>query len=94
MQGFFFLGPDPGFPRQFPKKEEKPMPLPFNGFSVFDDKGEVKRLVEHLIRERDPDVMIECLRRLDFSYIFTLTKREKTTEVELTRPEIDGSWNW
>jgi len=66
----------------------------FEVFSVFDDKGEVKRLVEHLIRERDPDVMIECLRRLDFSYIFTLTKREKTTEVELTRPEIDGSWNW
>ncbi len=66
----------------------------FEGFGIFDDKGEVKRLVEQLIRERDPDVMIECLRRLDFSYVFTLTKCDKTTEVELTRPEIDGSWDW
>jgi hypothetical protein len=66
----------------------------FEVFSIFDDQGEVKRLVEQLIRERDHDVMIECLRRLDFSYIFTLTKREKTTEVEFTRPEIDGSWDW
>ena len=66
----------------------------FEGFSIFDDKGDVKRLVEQLIQERDPDVRIECLRRLDFSYIFILTKREKTTEVELTRPEIDLSWDW
>ncbi len=66
----------------------------FEGFGIFDDRGEVKRLVEQLIQDRDPDVMIERLRRLDFSYVLTLIKREKTTEVELPRSEIDMSWDW
>jgi len=94
MQGFFFLGPDPGFPRQFPKKEEKPMPLPFNGFSVFDDKGEVKQMVSHLVQDIDPDVRIESMRKIDYSYIFSLTRQGRTQEVELHRTEIDASWGW
>lgn len=46
-----------------------------NGISIFDDKGEVKRLVESLIQDKDPDVAIERLRKMDFSYVFTLFKK-------------------
>ena len=70
------------------------MPLPFNGFSVFDDKGEVKQMVNRLIQDIDPDVGIESMRKIDYSYIFTLTKYGRTQEVELYRPEIDASWGW
>ena len=73
------------------------MPFPidrFEGISMFDDKGEVKRLVEHLIQDRDPDVAIHRLRKMDFSYIFTLSKQGKLREVEFTRSEIDASWDW
>lgn len=66
----------------------------FNGYSIFDDKGEVKRLVESLILKNDPEVRIESMRKFEFSYIFTLSKRGKIEEVELTRNEIDQSWNW
>lgn len=66
----------------------------FNGYSIFDDKGEVKRLVESLILKNDPEVRIESMRKFEFSYIFTLSKRGKIEEVELTRSEIDQSWNW
>jgi len=61
---------------------------------MFDDKGEVKRLVERLIQDRDPDVAIEGLRKMDFSYIFTLRKRGRIRECELLRNEIDDSWGW
>ena len=61
---------------------------------MFDDKGEVKRLVERLIQDRDPDVAIDRLRKMDFSYIFTLSKQGKLREVELLRSEIDASWDW
>jgi hypothetical protein len=74
-----------------------PMPFPFDrfeGVSMFDDKGEVKRLVERLIQDRDPDVVIDRLRKMDFSYIFTLSKQGKLREVELHRNEIDASWDW
>lgn len=67
---------------------------PFEGFAFFDDKGEVKRLVDSLIQERDPQVAIESMRKLDYSYIFTLSKKGRTGEVELTRPEIEASWDW
>jgi hypothetical protein len=66
----------------------------FDGFSIFDDKGEVKRLVESLIQNKDPNVNIERLRKMDFSYIFTLSKKGKLKEVELVRTEIEASWEW
>jgi len=66
----------------------------FEGVSMFDDKGEVKRLVDRLIQDRVPDVVIDHLRKMDFSYIFTLSKQGKLREVELLRNEIDASWDW
>lgn len=66
----------------------------FEGYSIFDDKGEVKRLVESLIQTEDPDVNIERLRKMDFSYVFTLSKKGKMREVELVRTEIEASWEW
>ena len=67
---------------------------PADGFSIFDDKGEVKRLVDFLIQESDPQVMIESMRKIDFSYVFTFSKGERSGEVELIRAEIDASWDW
>jgi hypothetical protein len=67
---------------------------PSEGFAIFDDKGEVKRLVDFLIQRSDPQVRIDSMRKIDFSYIFTLTKGERSREVELTREEIDASWDW
>jgi hypothetical protein len=66
----------------------------FEGYSIFDDKGEVKRLVESVTQIKDPDVNIERLRKMDFSYVFTLSKKGKTREVELVRTEIEASWEW
>jgi hypothetical protein len=65
-----------------------------DGFSIFDDKGEVKRLVENIIQNKDPDVNIERMRKMDFSYIFTLSKKGRVKEVELVRTEIEASWEW
>jgi hypothetical protein len=31
---------------------------------------------------------------MDFSYIFTLSKKGKIKEVELVRDEIEASWEW
>lgn len=73
------------------------MPPPydrFEGISMFDDKGEVKRLVERLIKDGDPDVTIDRMRKMDFSYIFTLSRRSRSREVEISRSEIDASWDW
>jgi hypothetical protein len=70
------------------------MAHPADGFSIFDDKGEVKLLVDSLIRKSDPDVAIDSMRKIDFSYVFTFTKGEKSGEVELIRAEIDASWDW
>lgn len=67
---------------------------PADGFSIFDDKGEVKLLVDFLIRKSDPEVAIDSMRKIDFSYVFTFSKGERSGEVELTRPEIDASWDW
>jgi hypothetical protein len=61
---------------------------------MFDDKGEVKRLVELLIQEKDPDVAIERMRKMDFSYIFSLSKQGRVREFDLLRDEIDASWDW
>jgi len=66
----------------------------FEGFSIFDDKGEVKRLVDLLVRQKDPDVTLEGMRKMDYSYIFTLTKRDESVEIEILRPEIEESWDW
>lgn len=66
----------------------------FEGYSIFDDKGEVKRLVQSLIQDKDPDINIERLRKMDFSYVFTISKKGKTKEVELVRAEIEASWEW
>jgi hypothetical protein len=65
-----------------------------DGFSIFDDKGEVKRLVESIIQDKDPDVNIERMRKMDFSYVFNLSKKGKVKEVELVRTEIEASWEW
>jgi hypothetical protein len=66
----------------------------FDGFAIFDDKGEVKRLLDSLIQAKDPQVRIDSMRKLDYSYIFTLSKRGRIGEVELIRPEIEASWDW
>src|SRR4030042_2353670 len=66
----------------------------FDGMSIFDDKGEVKRLVAKVVQERDPEVTIDRMRKIDFSYVFILFKRGKSKEVELTRSEIEASWDW
>ncbi len=69
-------------------------PISFDGYSIFDDKGEVKRLVESILQDKDPDILIESLRKIDFSYVFTLTRRGRSREVELERSEIEASWDW
>ncbi len=66
----------------------------FDGYSIFDDKGEVKRLVESLVQVKDPYVNIDRLRKMDFSYVFTPSKKGKTKGVELVRTEIEASWEW
>jgi hypothetical protein len=70
------------------------MAHPADGFSIFDDKGEVKRLVDTLLRESAPEVVIDSMRKIDFSYVFTFSKGERSGEVELSRAEIDASWDW
>jgi hypothetical protein len=70
------------------------MAHPADGFSIFDDKGEVKLLVDSLIRKSDPDVAIDSMRKIDFSYLFTFSKEDRSSEVELIRSEIDASWDW
>lgn len=62
--------------------------------SIFDDKGEVKRLVERIIQEIDSEVTIERIRKMDFSYIFILSKKDRQIEVELDREEIEASQEW
>jgi len=62
--------------------------------SIFDDKGEVKRLVERVIQEIDSEVTIDRIRKMDFSYIFILSKKDKQIEVELGREEIEASQEW
>ncbi len=77
--------------------EVTPVPFPFNrfeGISNFDDKGEVKRLVESVLQRSDPDVTVERMRKMDFSYIFTLFKWGKARDVEFNRSEIEASWDW
>jgi hypothetical protein len=63
---------------------------PPSGYSIFDDKGEVKQLVEALTRETTPEIVIERIRKIDFASIFILSKGLKTIELELTRSEIDA----
>lgn len=62
--------------------------------SIFDDKGEVKRLVENVIKEIDSEVAIERIRKMDFSYVLTLSKKDKLSEVELSRNEIKDCHEW
>ncbi len=66
----------------------------FEGESIFDDKGEIKRLVEKIIDEIDPEVVIDRMRKLDFSYVFTLSEKGRRKEVELLRSDIEDSWAW
>ncbi len=47
----------------------------FDGYSIFDDKGEVKRLVESLVQVKDPYVNIDRLRKMDFFCVFTLSRK-------------------
>jgi hypothetical protein len=78
----------------FSTRRDQPMAYDLDGYSVFDDKGEVKRLVDLVVRETDPQVAIARMRKIDFSYIFTLSKGGKVREVELTRDELDASLRW
>jgi hypothetical protein len=48
----------------------------FDDYSIFDDKEEVKHLVESMIQDKDPEVTLERLRKMDYSYIFILSKKE------------------
>lgn len=66
----------------------------YGGVSIFDDKGEVKRLVENIIQQMDPEVAIERIRKIDFSYILILSKKDKLKEVELWREEIEDCHEW
>ncbi len=66
----------------------------YEGMSIFDDKGEVKSMVDKIIQAIDPEVSIDRMRKMDFSYIFLLSKREKRKEIELSRSEIEASWRW
>jgi hypothetical protein len=70
------------------------MAYQIDGFSIFDDKGEVKLLVDSLIQKSDPEVAIDSMRKIDFSYVFSFSKGERSGEVELIRTEIDASWDW
>lgn len=67
---------------------------PLKGLTIFDDKGEVKRLVQKVIQEVDPEVAIDRMRKLDFSYVFVLSKKGKSKEIELGRSEIVASQEW
>ena len=51
-------------------------------------------MVDSLIQKMDPEVIIESMRKIDFSYILTLSRKKKSREVELSRAEIDASWDW
>ncbi len=66
----------------------------FEGVSIFDDKGEVKHLVAKVIQEKDPEVVIDRMRKMDFSYIFIFFKKGRRKEIELLRSEIEASWKW
>lgn len=66
----------------------------FDGMSIFDDKGEVKRLVQKVIEDVGLDVTIDRMRKMDFSYVFILSKKGRSREVELVRSEIEDSWEW
>jgi hypothetical protein len=66
----------------------------FQGLTIFDDKGEVKRLAKKVVQEIDPDVIIDRMRKLDFSYVFILSKKGKSKEVEVGRSEIEASQEW
>lgn len=66
----------------------------FEGESIFDDKGEVKRLVEQVLQELDPGVIIDRMRKLDFSYVFIFSKKGRNKEIEISRSEIEASWGW
>lgn len=78
-----------------PKKETMLISFDrYEGLSIFDDKGEIKRLIEKIVQETDPEVTIDRMRKLDFSYIFYLSKKGRIKEVELFRPEIEASQEW
>ncbi len=66
----------------------------YGRMSIFDDKGEVKRLVENIINEIDSEVSVERIRKMDFSYVLTLSKKDKLSEIELWRNEIEDSHEW
>jgi hypothetical protein len=64
------------------------------GFSIFDDKGDVKRLIDALVHRGNPGVVIHRMQKFEFSYLFTLSRGTRSEELELSREEIDASWNW
>jgi hypothetical protein len=67
----------------------------YNGkFSIFDDKGDVKRLIGALVHRGDPGVVIYRMRKFEYSYLFTLTKGTRSEELDISREEIDDSSKW
>jgi hypothetical protein len=63
-------------------------------FSIFDDKGAVKRLVGALVHHGNPGVVIYRMRKFEYSYLFTLTRGTRSEELEISREEIDASSKW
>ncbi len=51
-------------------------------------------MVDFVVQQKDPTVGIEHMRRIDFSYVFTLSKRGGLRELELGQDEINASWGW
>ena len=50
---------------------------------------------EHGVRLHAQDMKPDgTMRKIDYSYIFSLTRQGRTQEVELHRTEIDASWGW
>jgi hypothetical protein len=63
-------------------------------FSIFDDKGAVKNLVNALVHVGNPGVAIYRMRKFEYSYLFTLTRGTRSEELEVSREEIDASSRW
>ena len=66
----------------------------YGKISIFDDKGDVKRLIGALIHRGNPGVVIYRMRKFEYSYLFTLTRGARSEELEISREEIDASCRW
>ena len=65
-----------------------------DGFSIFDDKGEVKRLVGSIIQNKDSQCQYRKYEKNGFFLRLHPHKKGRVKEVELARTEIEASWEW